>query len=97
MKVVAITVCSHGKRMVRESRRRFIAALTKWCRKVERRPARAGHVGKIPGIQEYAIEFTSNKAMGEDGYLPERGLIPLPDDELEKVEAKVKALTPMKM
>ncbi|MEE4146078.1 MAG: substrate-binding domain-containing protein, partial [Halieaceae bacterium] len=31
------------------------------------------HVGKIPGIQEYAVEFTSNKAMGEDGYLPEKG------------------------
>jgi phosphate transport system substrate-binding protein len=58
---------------------------------------KSAHVGKIPGIQEYAIEFTSSRAMGEDGYLPEKGLIPLPDDELEKVEAKVKALTPMKM
>ena len=38
---------------------------------------KTAHVGKIPGIQEYAIEFTSPKAMGEDGYLPERGLIPL--------------------
>jgi phosphate transport system substrate-binding protein len=55
------------------------------------------HVGKIPGIQEYAVEFTSNKAMGEDGYLPEKGLIPLADDELKKVQADVKAMTPLKM
>ena len=58
---------------------------------------KAAHLGKIPGIQEYAIEFASNKAMGEDGYLPERGLIPLADDELKKVQAAVKAMTPMKM
>jgi len=55
------------------------------------------HVGKIPGIQEYAEEFTSARAMGEDGYLPEKGLIPLEDDELKKVQATVKALTPLTM
>ena len=58
---------------------------------------KAAHVGKIPGVQEYAIEFTSNKAMGEDGYLAERGLIPLADAELKQVQATVKAMTPMKM
>ncbi|MDH4041779.1 MAG: substrate-binding domain-containing protein, partial [Gammaproteobacteria bacterium] len=58
---------------------------------------KAAHVGKIPGIQEYATEFTSAKAMGEDGYLPEKGLIPLADDELKKVQATVKAMTPLKM
>jgi phosphate transport system substrate-binding protein len=58
---------------------------------------KAAHVGKIPGIQEYAVEFTSNKAMGEDGYLPERGLIPLGDEELKKVQADVKAMTPLKL
>ena len=55
------------------------------------------HVGKIPGIQEYAREFTSEKAMGEDGYLLDRGLIPLGEDELKKIEADVKALTPLTM
>ena len=55
------------------------------------------HVGKIPGIQEYATEFTSVRAMGEDGYLPERGLIPLGEDELKKVRADVKKLTPLEM
>ena len=27
------------------------------------------HVGVVPGIQEYAAEFTSDAASGEDGYL----------------------------
>lgn len=58
---------------------------------------KAAHVGKIPGIQEYALEFTSDRAMGEDGYLPEKGLIPLSGKELKKVEEAVKNLTPMSM
>lgn len=53
---------------------------------------KAAHVGKIPGIQEYAVEFTSEKAMGEDGYLPEKGLIPLSEDELAQVQDDVKNL-----
>ena len=37
------------------------------------------HVGVIPGIKEYVAEFTSEKAWGPDGYLVDKGLIPLPD------------------
>ena len=58
---------------------------------------KGAHVGKIPGIQEYALEFTSNKAMGEDGYLPEKGLIPLSEEELEQVQNDVKDLTSLQM
>jgi phosphate transport system substrate-binding protein len=58
---------------------------------------KGAHVGKIPGIQEYAIEFTSNKAMGEDGYLTERGLIPLSAKALKQVQADVKTMQPLKM
>ncbi len=58
---------------------------------------KAAHVGKIPGIQEYATEFVSNKAMGEDGYLPEKGLIPLNDDELAQVQSDVKSLKKLSM
>ena len=36
------------------------------------------HVGVIPGIQEFVDEFVSVRAMGEDGYLADRGLIALP-------------------
>lgn len=39
------------------------------------------HVGVIPGIQEFVNEFVSEQAMGEDGYLADRGLIPLPADK----------------
>ena len=56
---------------------------------------KGAHVGKIPGIHDYAIEFTSNKAMGEDGYLTDKGLIPLPEPELKQVQENVKKLTPL--
>jgi len=58
---------------------------------------KGAHVGKIPGIQEYAMEFVSDKAMGEDGYLPERGLIPLEEDALEQVQQDVKNLKRLEM
>ncbi len=37
------------------------------------------HATVIPGIREYIKEFTSDKAIGDDGYLIEKGLIPLND------------------
>jgi phosphate transport system substrate-binding protein len=49
-------------------------------------------VSKIPGIQEFAIEWTSNKAIGEDGYLVEKGLIPLSEEALKQVQEDVKNL-----
>lgn len=36
------------------------------------------HVGKIPGIAEFIVEFTSEEAWGDEGYLTDKGLIPLP-------------------
>lgn len=50
------------------------------------------HVGKVPGMQEYLAEFVSEKAMGEDGYLSEKGMIPLSEEELEKISNSVKNL-----
>jgi phosphate transport system substrate-binding protein len=50
------------------------------------------HVGVIPGIKEYLAEFTSEKAWGKDGYLSEKGLIPLPEAERKQVGENVKAL-----
>jgi len=38
------------------------------------------HVGVVPGIAEYVNEFTSEKAWGDDGYLVEKGMIPLPKE-----------------
>jgi phosphate transport system substrate-binding protein len=42
------------------------------------------HVGVIPGLQEFVLEFTSDKASGPEGYLADKGLIALPDAEREK-------------
>lgn len=39
------------------------------------------HMDSIPGMKEYLQEFTSEAAMGEDGYLLDKGLIPLSDSE----------------
>lgn len=43
------------------------------------------HVGKVPGLQEFIAEFTSNKASSDEGYLADKGLIPLPDDQRTRV------------
>jgi phosphate transport system substrate-binding protein len=39
------------------------------------------HAGVIPGINEFLNEFTSEKAWGEDGYLADKGMIPMPEEE----------------
>ena len=39
------------------------------------------HVGKVAGIAEFLNEFTSDKAWGEEGYLTDKGLIPMPEAE----------------
>ena len=42
------------------------------------------HVGSIPGMKEYVAEFTSEKAFGADGYLTDKGLIPMGEAERKK-------------
>ncbi len=54
------------------------------------------HVGTIPGMQEYLAEFTSERAWGEEGYLSERGLIPMPVAERRKYAQSAKKLQAMK-
>jgi len=54
------------------------------------------HVGAVPGIQEYLAEFTSEKAYGEEGYLTEKGLIPMPDAERTQFRQDAETLAPMK-
>jgi phosphate transport system substrate-binding protein len=50
-------------------------------------------VGQVPGIAEFVAEYTSDKAIGEDGYLADKGLIPLPKDQEEKTMAAAKDMT----
>jgi len=44
---------------------------------------KSAHVGVVPGIAEYAAEFASEEAAGEEGYLVDKGLIPLTEEEFE--------------
>ena len=55
------------------------------------------HVDVIPGIKEFMAEFVSEKATGENGYLTQRGLIPLPEEEYRQSVSDVKALKPLKL
>ncbi len=55
------------------------------------------HVGVIPGIREYLSEFTSEGALGENGYLSDKGLIPMNDKERKTVVADAKGLAAMNL
>jgi len=44
---------------------------------------KSSHVGKIPGIKEFLAEFVTEDAFGEEGYLTEKGLIPMPEENRE--------------
>ena len=50
------------------------------------------HIGTVPGMKEYLDEFTSDKAWGDEGYLADKGLIPLPMDERNKILSRVQNL-----
>ncbi|HER63573.1 MAG TPA: PstS family phosphate ABC transporter substrate-binding protein [Desulfobacteraceae bacterium] len=51
------------------------------------------HIGTIPGINEYLAEFASDKAWGEEGYLADKGLIPMPEEERNRFSSAVKNLS----
>ncbi|WP_462331166.1 PstS family phosphate ABC transporter substrate-binding protein, partial [Thiohalocapsa halophila] len=53
------------------------------------------HVGTVPGIEEYVAEFTSDKAWGPEGYLADKGLIPLPEDMRADIAKAVENMEPM--
>ena len=53
------------------------------------------HVGVVPGIAEYAEEFASEAALGEDGYLVDKGLIPLLEEAFEENAERIENMTPM--
>ena len=55
------------------------------------------HIGVIPGMQEYLAEFTSGNAWGDEGYLSDRGLIPMPKEERNKFSADAKGLNTLSM
>ncbi len=50
------------------------------------------HVDMIPGIREYLDEFTSERAWSGEGYLADKGMIPLSDADRRKTAAEVRSL-----
>jgi phosphate transport system substrate-binding protein len=64
------------------------------CRVRSMFTSKAEHVGVIAGMEEFIAEYTSEAAWGEEGYLAERGLIPLPADARAEAAAEAQALTP---
>ncbi|MET0094652.1 MAG: PstS family phosphate ABC transporter substrate-binding protein [Sedimenticola sp.] len=55
------------------------------------------HIGKVPGIKEYLAEFTSEKAWGDEGYLTDKGLIPMPTAERKSFAEAVKGMKNLEM
>jgi phosphate transport system substrate-binding protein len=55
--------------------------------------AKGEHMNVIPGMKEFLAEY--GRAMGPSGYLAQRGLIPLPDEEHSKAMAAAQSLTPV--
>jgi phosphate transport system substrate-binding protein len=59
--------------------------------------AKNAHLGVIPGMREFVAEFTSEDAFGSEGYLTDKGLIPLPDADRAKVRTTAANMTPLSM
>ena len=55
------------------------------------------HVGVVPGISDFVGEFTSDKAWGDEGYLVDKGLIPLPEEDRSKIRQESLGLEPLTM
>ena len=59
--------------------------------------AKKQHVGIVPGIAEFVTEYVSDKALGVDGYLADKGLIALPEADAEKSRAMATAMDVLKI
>ena len=55
------------------------------------------HVGKVAGIENFLAEFTSEDAWGDEGYLVDKGLLPLAEEERKVWAEQVQALSPLNM
>ena len=50
------------------------------------------HIGTVPGIKEYLDTFVSEDTIGEDGYLVDKGLIPLGQAQYGEMAGSARAL-----
>lgn len=56
---------------------------------------KAQHVDSVKGLSAFAQELTSDAAVGNDGYLIMKGLLPLPKEEHEQVQAIARTMKVM--
>ena len=55
------------------------------------------HVAVIPGIKEFIAEFTNENTWGTEGYLVDKGLIPLPEATRKSVSKSASGMAKLKM
>ena len=55
------------------------------------------HIGKVPGIKEYLAEWIKDSTWGNEGYLADKGLIPMPKAERARYSKVVRNLTNLEL
>ncbi|MEM7357946.1 MAG: substrate-binding domain-containing protein [Pseudomonadota bacterium] len=55
------------------------------------------HVGTVPGIAEYLKAFVHEDAIGEEGYLLDKGLIPLGESKYDEMASNARSLTSLEL
>ncbi|MGD8934772.1 MAG: PstS family phosphate ABC transporter substrate-binding protein [Gammaproteobacteria bacterium] len=55
------------------------------------------HIGKVPGIKEFLGEWDKEGTWGDNGYLTDKGLIPMPKAEREGFASAIKNLKNLEM
>lgn len=55
------------------------------------------HVAVVPGIKEFIAEFTNENTWGTEGYLVDKGLIPLPEATRKSISNSASGMAKLKM
>ncbi|BBM01356.1 PstS family phosphate ABC transporter substrate-binding protein [Microbulbifer sp. GL-2] len=50
------------------------------------------HADVVPGIKQFLSEFTNERAWGDEGYLADKGMIPLPQEKRQQIATDVRKL-----
>ncbi|MEM8799975.1 MAG: substrate-binding domain-containing protein [Pseudomonadota bacterium] len=56
-----------------------------------------GHMDAVPGLREFLLSFTQEKAWGPTGYLADKGLIPMKREERDYYAQVARDLTPLRL
>ena len=55
------------------------------------------HIGSVPGIKEFLAEWNKEGTWGDEGYLTDKGLIPMPKAERNQFSSAIKNLKNLEM